>query len=52
MYGESKYCQKMPNTKSRENSNTFLFIFRNISYNPIVELQVDHFDKLYKLKSL
>ncbi|XP_028445251.1 relaxin receptor 1 isoform X2 [Perca flavescens] len=24
----------------------------NISYNPIVELQVDHFDKLYKLKSL
>uniref|UniRef100_A0A8C2XH71 Relaxin family peptide receptor 1 n=1 Tax=Cyclopterus lumpus TaxID=8103 RepID=A0A8C2XH71_CYCLU len=24
----------------------------NISYNPIVELQVDHFDKLHKLKSL
>lgn len=25
---------------------------RNISYNPIVELQADHFDKLHKLKSL
>ncbi|MEQ2281255.1 hypothetical protein AMECASPLE_028442, partial [Ameca splendens] len=24
----------------------------NISYNPIEELQVDHFDKLHKLKSL
>uniref|UniRef100_A0A8C6KAV9 Relaxin family peptide receptor 1 n=1 Tax=Nothobranchius furzeri TaxID=105023 RepID=A0A8C6KAV9_NOTFU len=27
-------------------------ISRNISYNPILELQVDHFDKLHKLKSL
>lgn len=28
------------------------FLVRNISYNPIMELQVDHFDKLAKLKSL
>lgn len=27
-------------------------ISRNISYNPIVKLQLDHFDKLDKLKSL
>lgn len=26
--------------------------YRNISYNPILELQVDHFDNLHKLKSL
>lgn len=28
------------------------FLSRNISYNPIVKLQLDHFDKLDKLKSL
>uniref|UniRef100_A0A3Q3FIL0 Relaxin family peptide receptor 1 n=1 Tax=Kryptolebias marmoratus TaxID=37003 RepID=A0A3Q3FIL0_KRYMA len=27
-------------------------LLQNISYNPILELQVDHFDKLHKLKSI
>uniref|UniRef100_A0A3Q3MXX6 Relaxin family peptide receptor 1 n=1 Tax=Mastacembelus armatus TaxID=205130 RepID=A0A3Q3MXX6_9TELE len=30
----------------------FCLFSRNISYNPIIELQVDHFDNLHKLKSL
>uniref|UniRef100_A0A672QYD5 Relaxin receptor 1-like n=1 Tax=Sinocyclocheilus grahami TaxID=75366 RepID=A0A672QYD5_SINGR len=29
-----------------------LFVCRNISYNPITDLRVDHFDNLHKLKSL